>query len=110
MKKLFATTVFLAAAFANAQNNTCFFTFEEITEKEFNTAYKNNYNAPFVKEIADSTKLEKALEAIEKIYDEGEKELAESELCDSPGCLTSFEAYYPALNLYLFHILDYHGE
>jgi len=75
---------------------------------EFRTALKNNYNAPFVTKIADTTKLEKSFRSIEKTYNDDEKELAKSELCNSPRCLTSFEAYYPTLDLYLFDILDYH--
>lgn len=94
----------------NAQENQRFFTFKPITEVEFRRALKNNYNAPFETKIADSTKLEKAFESIEKTYDDEEKELAKSELCKSPRCLTSFEAYYQTLNLYLFFILDYHYE
>ncbi len=96
----------------NAQENKRFFTFNPITitEVEFRNALKNNYNAPFETEISDSTKLKKAFESIEKTYNESEKELAKRELCNSPRCLTSFKAYYPALNLYLFYILDYHYE
>ncbi len=95
---------------AIAQENKRFFTFNPITEVEFRNALKNNYNASFVTEFDDPTKLRKAFESIDKTYNESEKELAESELCNSPRCLTSFKAYYPGLNLYLFHILDYHYE
>jgi len=95
---------------AKAQRNRRFFIFNPITKVEFRNALKNNYNAPFVTKISDSTKLEKAFESIEKTYNKNEKELAESELCNSPRCLTSFEAYYPTLDLYLFYILDYHYE
>jgi len=90
-----------------AQGNRPFFNFLPITETEFRNALKNNYNAPFVTEIDDTTKLEKAFESIEKTYNDEEKQLAKSELCHSPKCLTSFKAYYPTLNLYLFNILDY---
>lgn len=90
------------------QENRRFFNFTPITEVEFRTALKNNYNAPFVTKIADTTKLEKSFRSIEKTYNDDEKELAKSELCNSPRCLTSFEAYYPTLDLYLFDILDYH--
>jgi hypothetical protein len=90
------------------QDNRRFFTFTPITELEFRNTLKNNYNAAFINEIEDTTKLEKAFEAIAKTYNDSEKELAEHELCKSPRCLTSFKAYYPTLDLYLFHILDYH--
>jgi len=93
-----------------AQENNSFFTFNPISESEFRTALKNNYNAPFVTEIADSTKLEKAFDAIAEIYNEEEKELAENELLSSPRDLTSFEAYYPMFDLYLFYIQDYHYQ
>ena len=85
-----------------------FLNFIQITESEFRIAQKNNYNAPFITEVSDSTKIEKALDAIDVTYSEFEKELADRELCDSPRCLTSFNAYYPTLDLYLFEILDYH--
>lgn len=93
-----------------AQENPRLFTFKPITEVEFRKALKNNYNAPFETKIADSIKLEKAFESVEKTYNEDEKELAEHELCKSPRCLTSYKAYYPTLNLYLFYISDYHYE
>jgi hypothetical protein len=85
-----------------------FFTFTPITEQEYKNAKKNDYNAPFVLQISDKTKLEKAFESIEKTYSDSEKELAKNELCKSPRCLTSFKAYYPTLDLYLFELLDYH--
>jgi len=93
---------------AKAQESRRFFTFTPISEVQFGNAFKKNYNSPFVTKITDSTKLEKAFKSIEKTYDENEKELAEHELCNSPRCLTSFKAYYPSLDLYLFNILDYH--
>lgn len=96
--------------FVEAQENQRFFTFKPITEVEFRKALKNNYNATFQTKIADSTKLEKAFESIEKTYDDDEKELAADELCKTPRCLTSFKAYYQTLNLYLFFILDYQYE
>ena len=104
------TFVFAFIILSNAQENKRFFTFKSISEVDFKTAYNNNYNAKFVTEIEDSTKLEKAFESIAKTYSRWEKEFAESELCSSPRCLTSFEAYYPNLNLYLFYILNYHYE
>ena len=104
---LFAITDFQPV---KAQENQRFFTFKSITEVEFRKALKNNFNASFETKIADSTKLEKAFESIEKTYNEDEKELAGHELCKSPRCLTSFKAYYPSLNLYLFYIYDYHYE
>jgi hypothetical protein len=85
-----------------------FFTFTPITENEYRKALKNNYNAAFVTEIRDTIKLEKAFKSIEKTYNDSEKELSKNELCKSPRCLTSFKAYYPTLDLYLFEILDYH--
>lgn len=85
-----------------------FFSFTPITEAEFRSALKNNYNAPFVTKIGDTTKLESAFLSIEKTYSDEEKELADNQLCNSPRCITSFEAYYPALDLCLFYILDYH--
>ena len=85
-----------------------FFTFKPITEVEFRNASKNNYNAPFVTKIADTTQIEKGFSAIDKTYNDSERELAGHELCKSPRCLTSFKAYYPSLDFYLFHILDYH--
>ena len=96
--------------FAKAQENNRLFTFKPISEYEFRNALKDNYNALFVTEVADSSKLKKAFESVDKTYNENEKELAESELCSSPRCLTSFKAYYPELDLYLFYILDYHYE
>jgi hypothetical protein len=90
------------------EENGRFFTFAPITETEFRNAFNKNYNAPFVTEISDTLKLEKAFKSIEKTYNEDEKELAKSELCNSPRCLTCFKAYYPTLDLYLFEILDYH--
>lgn len=87
-----------------------FFTFTPITEAEFRNALENNYNAPFTTQIEDTTKLEKAFEAIAKTYNEDEHFFAESELCESPRCLTSFKAYYPTLDLYLFTILEIHYE
>lgn len=85
-----------------------FFTFTPITAYEFQNAFKNNYNAPFVTDIGDTSKLEKAFASIEKTYNVSEKELSGRELCKSPRCLTSFKAYYPSFDLYLFEILDYH--
>lgn len=85
-----------------------FFTFTPITEVKFRDALKNNHNAPFVTKIADTTQLEKALVTIDKTYNDSERELAKHELCNSPRCLTSFKAYYPTFDLYLFNILDYH--
>lgn len=85
-----------------------FFTFTSITEVEYKNAFKNNYNAPFITDIGDTIKLEKAFDAIGKTYNDSEKELAGHELCKSPRCLTSFKAFYPTLDLYLFEILDYH--
>lgn len=93
-----------------AQDINQLFTFNPISEKEFRNALINNYNASFLTEIADSSRLKKAFESIDKTYNESEKELAEHELCNSPRCLTSFKAYYPTLDLYLFSILDYHYE
>lgn len=46
--------------------------------------------------------------SIGKTYNDSERELAKHELCNSPKCLTSFKAYYPTLDLYVFNILDYH--
>jgi hypothetical protein len=89
------------------KENRRFFTFTPITEVEFRNALINNYNAPFVTKITDTTKLEKAFKSIEKTYNDSEKELAGHELCKSPRCLTSFKAYFPTLDLYLFNILDY---
>lgn len=85
-----------------------FFIFTPITADEFKNAFDNNYNATFVTDIDDTAKLEKAFSSIEKTYNDSEEELAKSELCKSPRCLTSFEAYYPTLDLYLFKILDNH--
>jgi hypothetical protein len=102
--------VYIAFQSAKAQENRRFFTFMPISETEFRTMLKKNYNASFVTEIDDSTKLEKAFDAIAKTYNDEEKQLAESELCNSPRCLTSFEAYYPTLDLYLFFIQDLHYE
>ncbi len=93
-----------------AQGNRVFFTFNPISEAEFRKALKDNCNAQFVTEIGDLKKLEKAFLSIEKTYNESEIELAESELCNTPRCLTSFKAYYPTLDLYLFYIDDYHYE
>lgn len=92
----------------NSLENKQFFTFKPISEIEFREAYKNNYNATLITQIDDTTKLEKAFEAIEKTYNESEKELAGHELCETPRCLTMFKAYYPTLDLFLFNILDYH--
>ena len=91
---------------SKAQDNNRLFTFKPISEKIFRNALINNYNAPFITETADSSKLKKAFESIDKTYNDSEKELAESELCKSPRCLTSFKAYYSELNLYLFYIQD----
>lgn len=96
--------------YVKGQTNEKYFSFNPISKVEFRNAFKTNYNAPIVTSVSDSTKLEKAFKAIEKTYDENEKQLALHELCDSPRCLTSFEAFYPTLNLYLFHIQDYHYE
>ena len=93
-----------------AQGDRVFFTVDPISETEFRKALEDNYNAQFVTEIGDLKKLEKAFLSIEKTYNESEKELAESELCNTPRCLTSFKAYYPNLDLYLFYIDDYHYE
>ncbi|WP_194775374.1 hypothetical protein [Pararhodonellum marinum] len=93
---------------ATAQESRRFFTFTPITEIDFNKALNTNFNAHFVTNIPDPTKLEKSFESIEKTYNEWEKELAKRELCNSPRCLTSFEAHYPTLDLYLFYILDNH--
>jgi hypothetical protein len=87
-----------------------FFTFTPITEAEFRNALENNYNAPFTTQIEDTTKLEKAFEPIAKTYNEDEHFFAESELCESPRCLTHFKAYYPTLDLYLFTILEINYE
>jgi hypothetical protein len=88
--------------------NKQFFTCKSISEIQFREVYKNNYNATLITQIDDTTKFEKALEAIEKTYNDSEKELAGRELCETPRCLTSFKAYYPTLDLFLFNILDYH--
>ncbi len=88
--------------------NAELFSIKSISETEFREAFSNNYNVSFVTQIDDTTKIEKALEAIEKTYNESEKELARHELCETPKCLTTFKSYYPTLDLYLFNILDYH--
>ena len=92
----------------NSLKSKRFFTFTPITEIEFRNALENNYNAPLITKIGDTTQIEKALVSIDKTYNDSEKELAKHELCNSPKCLTSFKAYYPTLDLYLFNILDYH--
>ena len=116
----FFASLFLASFsnWTNAQTNKTeilqleeyklFFSFTSITEMEFRSALTNIYNASFVTKINDTTKLEKAFKSIEKTYNNSEKELAVEELCKSPRCLTSFKAYYPTLNLYLFYILEMH--
>lgn len=90
------------------EQNRQFFTFTPITKTEYTNALKNNYNAPFATDIGDTTKLIKSFEAIEKTYNDDERLLAKSELCNSPRCLTSFKAFYPTLDLYLFYIVDNH--
>ena len=92
-----------------AQDKNCFFKLEAISEKEYESAFQNNYNASFVAKINDSTKIEKAFNAIAKTYNEDEKELSEGELT-TPRELTEFKAYYPTLKTYLFYIQDYHYE
>lgn len=95
---------------ANAQKENKLFTFKLISKVEFKNALKRNYNATFITKLKDSTKLEKAFQSISKTYNKSEKELANDELCSSPRCLTSFKAYFPSLDLYLFYISDYHYE
>ena len=79
-----------------------------VSQTEFRSALNQNINAPFVTAITDSVQIEKALMTIDKFYTEDEKELAKQELCKSPGCLTTFKAYYPDLDLLLFYIADNH--
>ena len=95
--------------YVKGQTNEKHFSFKPISEAEYINAYKTNYDAQLVTSVLDA-KLDDAFKAIEKTYDANENQLASDELCDSPRCLTSFEAFYPNLNLYLFHILDYHYE
>lgn len=87
-----------------------FFSFTSISEVQFRNGIKNNFNAPFEINMEDSTRIQSALLAIEKTYNEGEIELAQHELCSTPRCLTSFKAFYPSLDLLVFYILDYHFE
>lgn len=98
----------VVAQAVKGQANNRFFCFTPISESEFQTAFKSNHNAPFVTEIDDSLKQE-AFNAIAKTYNEWEKELAGYELV-TPRELTSFEAFYPDLDLCLFKILDLHYE
>lgn len=105
-----ALFLFFTFQFIQAQENNKWFVLNSISETEFRNALKNNYNATYVTNIEDSAKLEKAYFSISKTYNNLEKKLAEEELCKTPRCLTSFKAYYPTLNLYLFYILDLHYE
>ena len=73
-----------------AQENKRFFTFTPISEVEFRAALKNNYNAPIVTEIDDSTKLEKAFDAIAKTYTKEEKELTGKCLKEVKGKTTKY--------------------
>jgi len=93
-----------------AQEKVRNFSFTPISESQFRKYSKENYNALYLSQIEDSSKLEKSFKSIERTYSEDEKELAQSELCNSPRGITTFKAYYPNLNLYLFNILDYHYD
>ena len=107
---LIVFAIFLSSLqYVKAQTDEKHFSFKPISETEFKNGFKSNYDAQLVTTVSDE-KLNTAFKAIEKTYDANEKQLAADELCDSPRCLTSFEGFYPTLNLYLFHILDYHYE
>jgi len=104
-----ANDVFTPTFISDTTNNK-FFIFSQISESEFRQALDHNFNAPFMDEIIDSSKLEEAFSAISKTYNEWEEFLATTELCSSPRCLTSFKAYYPTLDLYLFYVQNLHYE
>jgi uncharacterized protein YifN (PemK superfamily) len=91
-----------------AQINSALFVIKPISKEEYQNGYKNNYNAE-ISEINDTSLIEKAFEAISKTYNEDEIEFANREIITTRE-ITSFESYYPLLNIYLFYIQDYHYE
>lgn len=88
--------------------NKNLFTVSIITKMEFTEGLKINFNAPFTTKTKDSSSMERVISAIDQTYSENEIELAKNELCSSPRCLTSFQAYYPTLNIFHYNILDMH--
>jgi hypothetical protein len=93
----------------NAQNTNASFTFKQISETEFKTKFKKNFNATPIQTV-DPSILENALQIIDRSYTQQEIELAANELCKSPRCLTKFHGYYPNLDILIFLIQDYHFE
>ena len=85
------------------------FTFKQISEIIFREAFIDNFNAIPI-QLNDSIRLEKALQLIDKTYSQYEIDFAESELCESPRCLTTFQGYYKNLDILVFFIQDYHFE
>jgi hypothetical protein len=112
-KYRFITTLFIffliSSSLVNGQERGKFFTFHQIYETDFRKAFNDNFNATPV-QINDSIRLENALQKIDKTYNQHEIDLASSELCKSPRCLTTFEGYYPNLDIIVFFIQDYHFE
>lgn len=100
---------FLTILTVNGQDVNRSFNFNQISETQFKTAFEKNFNAIPIQTI-DSSRLERAQQLIDKTYTQQEKDLAESELCESPRCLTSFYGYYPNLDILVFQIQDYHFE
>lgn len=91
------------------QNDSKAFYFNQISKADFKSALENNFNATS-SQLFDSTKIEMALQLIDKTYTQEEIELADNELCLSPRCLISFYGYYPKLDILVFKIQDYHYE
>jgi hypothetical protein len=109
----FITTLFIlfliSSLLVKGQESGKFFSFNQISEMDYRKAINDNFNAIPV-QLNDSVRLENALQEIDKTYSQHEIDLAGSELCKSPRCLTSFERYYPNLDILVFFIQDYHFE
>lgn len=112
-KYRFITTLFIlfliSSSLVKGQERGKLFTFNQISETDFRKAFNDNFNATPV-QINDSIRLENALQKIDKTYNQHEIDLASSELCKSPRCLTTFKGYYPNLDIIVFFIQDYHFE
>ena len=107
--KIFLILFLISYSVVKGQETGKTFTFNQISETIFRKAFNNNFNAIPI-QINDTVRLENFLQKIDKTYNQHEIDLASSELCKSPRCLTSFYGYYQTLDILVFYIQDYHSE
>ncbi len=109
MRAAFVIVLFISCLVSNGQERGKLFTFNQISESDYRKGINDNFNAIPVL-LNDSIRLENAFRKIDKTYNQYEIDLANSELCETPRCLTTFKGYYPILDIFVFLIQDYHFE